>query len=162
MNVDEVRWLFGYDRWATEQLLNQIEGLNDAAWAEPGAVGDRSLGQVLVHQLGATQRWRMAFQSEGDDDGSDAELEDQPLPTPEELRELWQREWVARDAWLTGLSQGFVDYVHGGVPVWRMLAHVVNHGTQHRSEAAALLTAQGRSPGELDLIDYAEGQGASG
>jgi uncharacterized damage-inducible protein DinB len=39
-----------------------------------------------------------------------------------------------------------------------MLVHVVNHGTQHRAEAAALLTVEGRSPGELDLINYAEEQ----
>jgi uncharacterized damage-inducible protein DinB len=44
-----------------------------------------------------------------------------------------------------------------------MLVHVVNHGTQHRAEAAALLTSEGRSPGELDLINYAEEQaGAAG
>jgi uncharacterized damage-inducible protein DinB len=39
-----------------------------------------------------------------------------------------------------------------------MLVHVVNHGTQHRAEAAALLTPEDRSPGELDLINYAEEQ----
>jgi uncharacterized damage-inducible protein DinB len=43
-----------------------------------------------------------------------------------------------------------------------MLVHVVNHGTQHRAEAAALLTDEGRSPGELDLINYAEEQAEVG
>jgi len=42
------------------------------------------------------------------------------------------------------------------VRFWQMLAHVVNHGTQHRSEAAALLTTAGRSPGEIDMIFFAE------
>ena len=36
--------------------------------------------------------------------------------------------------------------------LWQMMTHVANHGTQHRSEAAAMLTAFDRSPGYLDLI----------
>ena len=39
-------------------------------------------------------------------------------------------------------------------PLWQLLLHVVNHGTQHRSEAAALLTDLGHSPGNIDLIVY--------
>ncbi len=38
--------------------------------------------------------------------------------------------------------------------LWQAMAHVVNHGTQHRSEAAAMLTEFNHSPGDIDLIMF--------
>jgi uncharacterized damage-inducible protein DinB len=35
--------------------------------------------------------------------------------------------------------------------LWRCLVHVVNHGTQHRSDAAVMLTNFGQSPGGIDF-----------
>jgi uncharacterized damage-inducible protein DinB len=90
--------------------------------------------------------------------GRAARPELEPLLPVDVLRDRWDTEWSAVDAWLPTVTDGFVDHVHEGVPVWQMLVHVVNHGTQHRAEAAALLTAEGRSPGELDLFDFAEEQ----
>ena len=159
MQADEIRFLFAYDRWATRRVLDALDGLDPATWSRSDAVGERGVGSILVHHLGASQRWRVAFQTQGDGEGPEPELE--PLPTIDELKERWAAEWAVVDAWLPTLSDGFIAYAFEGVPVWQMLVHVVNHGTQHRAEVAALLTAEGRSPGQLDLIDYAEEQAAA-
>ena len=160
MRADEIRFLFAYDRWATSRVLALLDGLDPAVWTRTGVVDERGLGGILVHHLGASQRWRIGLETQGTDGGPEPELE--PLPRIEELRERWEAEWAAVDAWLPTLTDDHVAYVHEGVPIWQMLVHVVNHGTQHRAEAAALLTAEGRSPGELDLIDYAEEQTEDG
>lgn len=159
MQADEIRWLFAYDRWATRRVLTVLDGLDPEVWTQTDVVGERGLGSILVHHLGASQRWRLAFETQGD--GESPEPERQPLPTIDEFRERWEAEWAAVDAWLPTMTAGFVAHVHEGVPIWQMLVHVVNHGTQHRAEAALLLTAEGRSPGELDLINYAEEQAGS-
>ena len=156
MKVEEVHWLFAYDRWATRRVLAVTDGLDEASWTMPNLVGERGLGGILVHHLGASQRWRHAFQETGEEPAPERE----PLPSIEDLMQRWEAEWARVDAWLPTATQAFIDHVVDGVPVWQMLIHVVNHGTQHRSEAAALLTAKGRSPGELDLINYAEGLAA--
>ena len=41
-------------------------------------------------------------------------------------------------------------------PRWLILMHLLNHGTQHRTELARFLTDRGRSPSDLDLLDAAE------
>ena len=161
MQADEIRFLFAYDRWATRRVLTVLGGLDPAVWTRTQIVGDLGLGEILVHHLGASQRWRTQFEAQGDA-GEMPELEGEPLPAIDQLRELWRTEWAAVDTWLPTVTDGFVGHVHEGIPVWQMLVHVVNHGTQHRAEAAALLTAEGRSPGELDLINYAEEQAGSG
>jgi uncharacterized damage-inducible protein DinB len=159
MQADEVRFLFAYDRWATRRVLTVLDSLDPTVWTRMHVVGDRGLAGILVHHLGASQRWRIGFQTQGSEEGPEPESE--PLPTVDQLRERWEAEWAEVDAWLPTVTDGFVGYVNDGIPVWQMLVHLVNHGTQHRAEAAALLTAEGRSPGELDLINYAEERAAS-
>lgn len=153
-----MRFLFDYDRWATRRILDALDGIPDDVWSSTTAIDARGLGDILVHQLGAAQRWRHGIQQ----DGQEPAPEQEPLPSVDGLRARWEAEWQAVDAWLPSLSDDFLAYVHEGIAIWQMLIHVVNHGTQHRSEAAALLTAAGHSPGDLDLIDYADSMVASG
>ena len=158
MDAAEIRFLFEYDRWATRRLLEATRGASPEVWGATGVVGERGLGSILVHMLGAHMRWRHAFLR----DAQHPAPEEKPLPSIDELRARWDEELSVMEGWLETISDGFVAYVHEGIPVWQMLLHLANHGTQHRSEAALLLTAIGHSPGDLDLIDYAESRAATG
>jgi uncharacterized damage-inducible protein DinB len=152
VTVDEIRDLFAYDRWATQRLLSALDGVDDATWSRSNVVDQRGLGGILVHMLGASQRWRHGLAV----DGIEARPEREPLPAPDELRARWAAEWPAMDAFLASIDDAWLARDDEGVPFAGMLRHLVNHGTQHRAEAAVLLTQAGRSPGDLDMIDWLE------
>ena len=155
MNRADIRYLFAYDRWATRRILDAAErdgGVDEATWSATNSIDERGLGGILVHQLGATQRWRNGLAETGETPRPERE----PLPTTAGLRTAWEQEWPALEAWLETLDDAWLARTDEGVAFWQMLAHVVNHGTQHRAEAAALLTAVGHSPGDLDMIYFAE------
>ena len=150
--IAEIRDLFAYDRWATERVLRAAEGIDDATWSRAQVIDERGLGGILVHQLGAYQRWHHGLA----EDGVEARPEREPLLSAAELRSRWEAEWPALETWLATLDDAWLARDDEGVPFAGMLRHVVNHGTQHRSEAAALLTQAGRSPGDLDMIVWLE------
>ena len=87
------------------------------------------------------------------------ELHEDAFPTLAELRERWIIEQREMRAYLDTLTEetlnGTIRYVIPGAMrervVWHILLDVIIHATQHRSEAAALLTGYGQSPGDFDF-----------
>ena len=45
------------------------------------------------------------------------------------------------------------------MPVWQIVLHVVNHGSYHRGQVAAMLRAAGYAPPDSDLIIWYRQQG---
>jgi len=155
---DGLLFLDRYERWATTRVLVAATGIDAATWSKPNLIGERGIGGILVHQLGAYQRWRHFLSGSSEK----PRPEDQPLLAVDELRARWVVEWDWVDGWLGRLTDEHLRQEHEGMLLWQALLHVFNHGTQHRSEAAALLTDAGRSPGDLDLMDFAEQQARLG
>jgi uncharacterized damage-inducible protein DinB len=135
MQTADVRYLLAYDRWPTGRILD-------------AAVG------ILAHALGAYQRWHHGLSG---NEGERPRPARGPLPTVAGPRAVGETEWPSMGAWLATLDDAPLATIEDdGVAFWVAPAHIVNHGTQHRAEAAAPLTSAGHSPGDLDLIDYAE------
>ncbi len=158
MDGTPIRFLFGYDEWATRRVLTAAQDLGGDDWAGAPEVGERNLADILTHMLGASQRWRHAWQELP---GDRPRPERGPRLSPADLLAAWEAEWPQLHAWIASLDDRDLERAED-VPLWQELLHLANHGTQHRSEAAALLTDLGRSPGDLDVIDYADEQAKAG
>lgn len=155
MDVSDIRFLFAYDRWATQKILAMAAMVPYDEWEESNRIDRRGLGGIMTHQLGAHERWRAGWQGVDSPERREAG----PLPSVAELSDAWIVEWAALDAYLAALADDAIRGPYEDLVLWQTMAHVINHGTQHRSEAAVLLTIMGRSPGDLDLIDFAPASG---
>ena len=159
MNADYFRAMYDYGFWARDRLFLAMDGLSDEEYARANGFNYPSIRAVLTHCLGAEAGWFASLRQEPRGEP----ITEDSLPSVEALTTRWLEEEAKIREYLAGLSDSDVmaDYTvrrRGAdpmpMPTWQVLAHVANHGTQHRSEAAEMLTAIGRSPGELDLIFY--------
>jgi uncharacterized damage-inducible protein DinB len=153
--------LFDYNYWANGRILDAAGGLTDEQYAEavPG-LSHGSIRATLVHALAAEQIWQRRC-LEGV--SPTTLLKEADCPTLAAMRALWAEEEAAMRAGLARLTDealaGRMAYrTTRGTPMedtlWQLLTHLVNHGTQHRAEAAVALTAFGHSPGDVDLIIF--------
>ena len=160
MTINELLTLFNYNYWANYKIIQTAEVIDEEQFYAPARASFGSLRGTLIHILSTEWIWRMRCQ-EG---VSPKEMfTDNNFPTLNAIRSGWQTEEQSMRAYLGRLQDIDLDrkmaYTtmkgrHYDTPLWEILVHVVNHGTQFRSEAAMLLTDFGHSPGDLDLILY--------
>jgi uncharacterized damage-inducible protein DinB len=150
--------LFDFSYAATRIILEAAERVTDEQWAaQPPLREARSLQQILVHMLDTEQGWRENLRA-GRRNAS-LELDPADFPNAATLVSAWRHDEQVMRSWLTTLDDDTVNaasYIPQ-LKLWQCLVHVVNHGTQHRSEAAMILTHFGQSPGDLDFTFYFKG-----
>jgi uncharacterized damage-inducible protein DinB len=149
--------MYDYNYWANRLIVTTCEKISAEQYVAPTSHSWGSLRGTLVHTLDSECGWRKLCQS-GDltfDDLTEAQL-----PTLEALRQRWDEEEQAMRDYLNSLTdEDMTSIVRYTIPegivrervLWHCLYHVVNHGMQHRSESAAMLTDYGQSPGGLDF-----------
>ena len=158
MKQEDLLTLYDYNYWANDLILRTAAQLSPEQYTALVEVSHGSLRGTLVHQFGGELIWRLRCQ-EG--------VSPLALPDEEEIASFdllvqrWKEEEANMRAYLASLQDSdltkIVNYTSTeGMSyentLWHLLLHVVNHGTQHRAEAAVVLTEYGYSPGVIDLL----------
>ena len=157
----EVQWLttlYDYGRWANGRILDTAAALTPEQLVAAVPVGG-SLRDILVHTMATQWLWLSRCQGISPRAVWDAS----EFPDLVAVRERWEEVERATAAFVGGLTDNQLGHdvsytpMRGGSrtqPLWQLLLHQANHATQHRSEAAYLLSEAGHSPGDLDLLLY--------
>lgn len=159
MQTKDIHLLYDYNYWANGRILETAKKVTAEQLIAPAEFPYGGLRGTLTHILEAEFAWRVRFET-----GSMAEeLLETAFPTLESLEARWREEEKSMRVYLANLRDEDLEKpltypIDDGKIRMRVLMHclihVVNHGTQHRSEAAALLTRYGQSPGDLDFTIF--------
>jgi uncharacterized damage-inducible protein DinB/GNAT superfamily N-acetyltransferase len=148
-----------YHLWATRRLLAAVDALPDADYRRDAGLFFRSVHGTLNHLLVAEQMiWLRRF-AEGASPAAalDAEVEPDRVRLRERLVE-GALAWPALlEVWPNDRLLGPLRYrrLQGQevvLPFAATLAHVLNHGTHHRGQISAAMTAMGHRCPELDMV----------
>lgn len=145
--------------WATDRLLlEHVQPLPEADYRADAKLFFRSIHHTINHLLVAERLWQPRFM-EGVSPrlALNAELFTDRAPLLAELQAAARRwgEWLATLA--PEALDGDLHYTRSDgqqtvVPKAATLGHVFNHGTHHRGQITAALTALGHEAPELDWV----------
>ena len=148
-----------YNVWATGRLLDAVAELPEADYRRDLGLFFKSIHGTLNYLLvGEHLLWFRRF-SEGISPSValNAEVESDRRALATRLREGAARWAPLIAAWPAARFDGMLSYTTmrgtpATLPFTATLAHVFNHGTHHRGQVTAALTALGRPCPELDFV----------
>ena len=161
MNKQDILVFYQYNQWANAKILNSAANVTQEQYLAAASFPHSGLRGTLVHALFAEWIWRNRWKGTS----PAHRLKPEDFPTIESLHIRWLEEEKQLMDFVEGvtgeqLNRTFSYTNTSGKPftkiLWQAMAHVVNHGTQHRTEAAVILTDFGHSPGDIDLIYFLE------
>jgi uncharacterized damage-inducible protein DinB len=159
VNIQDIQLIYDYNYWANGKILAAAANVSDEQFVAPAPHSHGGLQGTLMHIVDTEYGWRTLFETSL----IVPELKAADFPALGDVAARWREEEAAMRAYLARLGDadllGLVRYdTDTGAKrervLWHCLLHVANHGTQHRSEAAAILTSLGHSPGDVDFTVF--------
>jgi uncharacterized damage-inducible protein DinB len=160
MDAESLLAFVRFHAWANDRVLTTAAGLSDDEFRKTANLDHGSAFQTLRHVVDVDWSWREFCI--GNDVGDTYVwdhgfvLDDLPSIHAFCLEEDGRLRSYVESLDDAALNEPWGTRADFARPRWLVVAHIVNHGTQHRSEVARYLTECGHSPGDLDLLDALE------
>ena len=148
-----------YNVWATRRLVEAVAEVSEADYRKDLGLFFKSIHGTLNHLLvGEHMLWYPRF-ARGV--SPKVELNAEVEPDRDRLGQALKggsANWLPLiESWLAERFDGALNYTNMrgqamSLPFAATLAHVFNHGTHHRGQVTAALTALGQPCPELDLV----------
>lgn len=160
MSPSDIAQLFDHLYWMRDRILRASDapGVPLTTDAHPTI---RDLRATLVHELDVEWSWRERLSGPDPTEfpADDEELDPNDFGTLESIRGRWADDEREMRAWIATLDEETLDAPcpaeRGAAhPFWVHLQHLYTHSVQQFSDCAVALTLAGRSPGELDFLDF--------
>lgn len=148
-----------FHRWATGQVLEEAMALPAPDLMKDLKSSFPSVYDTVVHLYQSDSVWLARFEERPTGTRTDYEAPGCLY----DLRSAWMdvlgrliafAEGVGEGGWDREISYKTLGGVPYSTPIWQMVLHVVNHGTQHRGQINTMLRQLGVTPRNLDLIAY--------
>ena len=155
MSASYFRTLIAYNRWAWGKVLDKVGELSDEEYASR-QFNFGSVRSTLLH----ISRTEATYLARLKGEGRVPDRTEDEYPTFAALRAVWEQQFEEQQAFAATLTDDHVgqDFTYAGTSGRAttlrrdlFLAQLINHSTQHRSEAAVAVTEFGRSPGDIDV-----------
>ena len=159
MNQDLLHILARYNVWATERLVRHLQVVSEADFQEDVGLYFKSIAGTLNHLfLGEHELWYTRFKQ-----GSSAKMALDTIVFEEKSALLdallsHSKNWISFVESLDDTRlKGNLTYQRASGESLTLayaptLLHVFNHGTHHRGQVTAAMTALGYECPELDLV----------
>jgi len=159
VDADYFRTLVDYHYWARDRLLTAVQQIPESDYLAARPMDYGSIHNTLVHAYAAEVVWHSRWLGISPD----------RMQGPSEISDLatLMARWRDHESRVRGFIDGLsddtlaqnLDYRNTQGKefrrlLWETITQVLNHGTQHRSEVAAVATQLGHSPGDMDFIVY--------
>lgn len=161
LTVEIFRTLIAYNTSLDQQLWASMLHLTEAQFVQDVPYSHGSLRNHIVHIAGVNGRWLRGLRELPDPMSFKPDPSD--YPDRKSAQALWETTRAEIKAYIATLDDVRLAQAARGMnePVWQVLMHLINHGTDHRAQMLRIVYDFGGPTFDQDFIIYLWKQGAA-